>query len=131
MAELAASAVVDALEPQSVLALSNGNAVAAVVNALPARSLGSVYIAQMIGSLSPENPMVDSPELCRRVAEKFGCSYQIIPAPSLSNRRAWPPPCARSRPSQRRWRWPAMPTWPSSAWEPPTPAPLIASSTAY
>lgn len=79
---LAAATVIDSGTPHSVLALSNGTALKAFVDAMPQqRWLGSV-VTPMIGSLGrPSQVLCDGPELCRRLAGKLGGTYRPLPIP--------------------------------------------------
>lgn len=83
LARCAAELVLQTIRPDSVIAVSNGRTLAAVVDELPKRRYNDVYAVQMIGGLGKQNPMVDSPELCRKVAESLGGRYQGMPVPLI------------------------------------------------
>lgn len=81
VARLAAGLVPTLVERDMVVGLSNGTTLAAMVDAMkPGRRVGACVV-QMIGALSNENQLIDSPELCRRMAQRLTASYRAIPAP--------------------------------------------------
>lgn len=65
----------------AVIALSNGRAVSAVVQAFGHMHRPTTVIVQMIGAIAQDNPLLDSSDICQRLAEKFGSTYRIMPAP--------------------------------------------------
>ncbi|MDR0960051.1 MAG: MarR family transcriptional regulator [Propionibacteriaceae bacterium] len=68
--------------PRAMLALSNGSSLAAVVDAMPQQRWPSSCVTQMIGSLGRvDQQMADSPELCRRMAERLGGIHRPLPVP--------------------------------------------------
>jgi len=78
----AAQSVVDHGNPRTLLALSNGTSLAAVVAAMPQQRWPYSCVTQMIGSLgAPDRELVDSPDLCRRLAAKLGGTYRPMPVP--------------------------------------------------
>ncbi|GAA1049735.1 sugar-binding transcriptional regulator [Arthrobacter russicus] len=85
VARSAAELIQRTVRKDSVIAVSNGSALAAVVAELPEKRQRSsdVHVVQMIGALGKHNPMLDSPELCRKVAASFGGSYQTMPVPLI------------------------------------------------
>ena len=83
VARVAGQLLVDACRDKSVLAVSAGSAVAAVVQEVPEASLRRLMVVQMIGSLSDDNPLVDSPEVTRGMAARLGASYRLLPAPLI------------------------------------------------
>lgn len=83
IARCAAELIMQTIRPDSVVAVSNGRTLAAVVDELPRRRYRDVYAVQMIGGLGKQNPMLDSPELCRKVAESMGGRYQGMPVPLI------------------------------------------------
>lgn len=79
---LAAETIARAGHRQTALALSNGRSVAAVVNAMPQQQWPFSMVCQMIGSLGgADHHIVDSPELCRRMARRLGGGYRSLPVP--------------------------------------------------
>jgi deoxyribonucleoside regulator len=79
---VAAQALVDHGNPRTLVALSNGTSLAAVVDAVPQQRWPFSCVTQMIGSLGvPDRELVDSPDLCRRLAAKLGGTYRPMPVP--------------------------------------------------
>ena len=84
----AAALFAETCPTDALITVSNGNAVAATVREIPIRDWPKSNVAQMIGSLSPNNPMTDSPDICRMLAQRIGGSFTILPVPMiLSNAR--------------------------------------------
>ena len=79
----AASLLVEQTRPDSLITVSNGNAVAYTVREVPLQNWTKSKVVQMIGSLSPTNPMTDSPEICRMLAQRLGGSYSTLPVPMI------------------------------------------------
>ncbi|WP_109472492.1 sugar-binding transcriptional regulator [Ornithinimicrobium cavernae] len=79
--DMAASYVTEVTGPTSVVAVSNGSTISRVVDALGNQHRPDMCAVQMIGSLGNESTLVDSPDICRRFATAFGCSYRLMPAP--------------------------------------------------
>ncbi|WP_206435645.1 sugar-binding domain-containing protein [Actinobaculum sp. 352] len=82
---LGAELLLSMLKPDSVVAVTNGRAVAGVVAALPTSRHHEVTVVQAIGAIARDNHMVDSPDLCRRLAAVLGGNYRILPAPLYVN----------------------------------------------
>lgn len=79
---LAGQTIADFGNPHTMLALSNGRSVAAVVNSMPPLRWPFSCVTQMIGSLGRvDQMMVDSPELCRRMSERLGGIHRPLPVP--------------------------------------------------
>lgn len=82
VAVLAAETIARAGNRQTALALSNGRAVAAVVDAMPQQHWALSMVCQMIGSYGdPGHHGIDAPELCRRMARRLGGGYRSLPVP--------------------------------------------------
>lgn len=81
VSELAAELVTTYVHPDSVIAVTNGRGVAAVVHALPSLRRPGVTVVQAIGGTARGNLLLDSPELCRQMAERLSCAYRVMPAP--------------------------------------------------
>ena len=80
--EVAASVIAEAGNSHTILALSNGTSVASVVAAMPRRQWQYSNVVQMVGSLGQVGTdLVDSPELCRRMARRLGGTYRPMPVP--------------------------------------------------
>nr|WP_279590723.1 sugar-binding transcriptional regulator [Dermatophilus congolensis] len=82
-ARAGAEVVVEAVQRATVLAVSAGTTVSEVAYELPAMSLRDLHVVQMIGALSRANPLVDSPDVTRRIAERLGGDYRQMPAPLI------------------------------------------------
>lgn len=81
IAARAASLVPELVQRDSVVGVSNGTTLAAMVDALrPTRRTGSCVV-QMIGSLGQDNHLRDSPDLCRRMSEALGGTCRLMPVP--------------------------------------------------
>lgn len=79
---LAAATIAEAGNDHTILALSNGTSVAAVVDAMPQLRWQFSNVVQMVGSLGRVGAdLVDSPELCRRMAKRLGGTYRPMPVP--------------------------------------------------
>lgn len=83
VARAGAEVVVDACRGATVLATSAGTTIDALVQELPILALRELHVVQMIGALSRSNPLVDSPEITRRIAERLGGDYRQMPAPLI------------------------------------------------
>jgi DNA-binding transcriptional regulator LsrR (DeoR family) len=83
VAECAAEYLVEVTGPDSVVAVSNGSTISAVVAEFPRLQRRDTCVVQMIGSLAQGNPLLDSPDICRRLAESFGGSYRLLPVPLI------------------------------------------------
>ncbi|WEV69290.1 sugar-binding protein [Bifidobacterium sp. ESL0775] len=70
-------------KPDSLITVSNGRAVAATVHEMPICEWPKTNVAQMIGALSPDNPMIDSPDICRMLASRLGGTFTSLPAPMI------------------------------------------------
>jgi len=81
VAALAARALPTVLERDAVIGLSNGTTLAAMVDAIGSHRRVDSCVVQMIGSLGEDNQLIDSPDICRRLAERLGGTYRAIPAP--------------------------------------------------
>lgn len=81
VAKLAADYVSTITSAASVVAVSNGSTISAVVDAFSPLRRPDSCIVQMIGTLGQENQLLDSPDICRRLAGYFGGTYRIMPAP--------------------------------------------------
>ncbi|KAA8817556.1 sugar-binding protein [Bifidobacterium callitrichos] len=79
----AAALFAETCAPDSLITVSNGNAVAATVREVPVCDWPKSNVAQMLGTLSPDNPMTDSPDICRMLAQRIGGTFTILPAPMI------------------------------------------------
>ncbi len=79
--QLAARYLEEILNPGDVLAISWGTGVGSVVDAISRQPARHVDIVQMIGSVGSANPLIDGPELARRLADNLGGRYYYLHAP--------------------------------------------------
>lgn len=81
--QCAAQLLMEHLKPDSLIVTSTGTPMAATIRALPVLDYPRAHVTQMLGSLAANNPLTDSPEICRMLAERLGCSYSLLPAPLI------------------------------------------------
>lgn len=81
VARCAADLLIENAPENVVLAVSNGMAVTATVDAMPQLVWPRSRVIQMIGSTGQSERLLDSPETCRRMARKLGGSFHPLPAP--------------------------------------------------
>ena len=79
----AASLLVEKSSPNSLITVSNGRAVAATVHEVSIQDWPKSNVAQMVGALSPTNPMMDSPDICRFLAERLGGTVTTLHVPMI------------------------------------------------
>ncbi|MBT1166752.1 sugar-binding transcriptional regulator [Bifidobacterium simiarum] len=79
----AAALFAETCAPDSLITVSNGGAVAATVREVPVCDWPKANVAQMIGTLSPENTMTDSPDICRMLAQRIGGTFTTLPVPMI------------------------------------------------
>jgi len=84
VAALAAEVLPKIIERDSVVAISNGTTLSAVVSAMAPHPRVDSCIVQMIGSLGSGNHLIDGPDLCRRLADLFRGTYRAMPAPLIT-----------------------------------------------
>ncbi|MHB9857110.1 sugar-binding transcriptional regulator [Streptomyces sp. YIM S03343] len=80
---VAASYLSSVLRDDMVIGVSNGRSLAALVSQMPHSRHFGTCVAQIIGSLGPDNPMIDGPTICRRLANAIGGTYRALPAPLI------------------------------------------------
>jgi DNA-binding transcriptional regulator LsrR (DeoR family) len=83
VAACAAQCLAQATSPDSIVAVSNGSTISAVVAGFPLLRRRDTCVVQMIGTLVQGNPLIDSPEICRRLADSFGGTYRLLPVPLI------------------------------------------------
>lgn len=81
VARCAADLLIEQSSEDVVICVSNGLAVAATVDALPRLIWPRSRVVQMIGSVGPSERLLDSPEICRKMAQRLGGSFHPLPAP--------------------------------------------------
>jgi DNA-binding transcriptional regulator LsrR (DeoR family) len=83
LGELAARALIEALQDNDVIGLSWGRALSDMVNALrPAKATG-LELVQLLGSLGNRMPEIDGAELVRRAAIALSARYHTLSAPMI------------------------------------------------
>jgi len=80
---LAARYLEGILRDGTILAISWGTAVYAVVNALRPTKKMDIEVVQMIGAVGSGDPLIDGPELARMLADAFGGRYRYLHAPLI------------------------------------------------
>lgn len=78
---LAVEALRESLGPDSVLALTNGRAVAATVNAFPSTHMARTTVVQAMGTVARGSNIADAPEIVQTMSKRLGASHQLLPAP--------------------------------------------------
>lgn len=81
VARLAADAMPRVIQRDSIVGLSNGTTLAAMVDAMGSHRRSDACIVQMIGALGEDNHLIDSPDICHRLADRLHATYRAIPAP--------------------------------------------------
>jgi len=81
VSRLAAGLLGEAISPDCVLAITNGHSVPHVVHAMAPLHRPDATIVQSIGTIAQDNNSVDSPEICRQLAQHLKASYRLLPAP--------------------------------------------------
>lgn len=79
----AAALLIEKATPDSLITVSNGRAVAATVHEVAIQDWPKSNVAQMVGALSPSNPMMDSPDICRILAERLGGTVTTLHVPMI------------------------------------------------
>lgn len=87
VARAGAEVLVEACEGATVLATSAGTTIDALVQEVPFQHRRELHVVQMIGALASGNPLVDSPEIARRLAKRLGGDYRPMPAPLIVGSR--------------------------------------------
>ncbi|MCR2052411.1 helix-turn-helix domain-containing protein [Actinomyces bowdenii] len=67
--------------PRSVIAVSNGRAVGAVVHHLPERTWPHSTAVAMLGATGDSLQLEDGPDICRSLALRLGGHYRSLPVP--------------------------------------------------
>lgn len=67
--------------PRSVIAVSNGRAVGAVVHHLPERTWPHSTAVAMLGAAGDSLQLEDGPDICRSLALRLGGHYRSLPVP--------------------------------------------------
>ncbi|MDY4678460.1 MAG: sugar-binding domain-containing protein [Bifidobacterium tsurumiense] len=83
----AAALFTEICTPDSLITVSNGRVVANTVREIMPQNWPETNVTQMIGTLSPDNPMTDSPDICRMLADRLGGTYTLLPCPMVLSSR--------------------------------------------
>ncbi|RAX20488.1 MULTISPECIES: sugar-binding transcriptional regulator [unclassified Actinomyces] len=81
VARAAAELLVEHCGPRSVIAVSNGRAVAAVVHQMPERTWPTSTVVAMIGSAGESYDLGDGGDVCRNLAMRLGGRYRSLTVP--------------------------------------------------
>lgn len=95
---LAAHHLLGALPAGGTLAISWGEAVAAVAAALPVETSRRVRVVQMIGASGTPRPAIDGPELAQAFAQRLGGRHRTLNAPLVVDDAALARALAAQRP---------------------------------
>jgi len=80
---LAARAVEELVQDNTIIGVSWGMGVWELTNALRPQHRAGVHIVQMMGALAASEPETDGPELARRLARIFSGRYTTLPMPLI------------------------------------------------
>ncbi|WP_315560761.1 sugar-binding domain-containing protein [Actinomyces gerencseriae] len=81
VARTAADLLLESCGPHSVIAVSNGRAVAAVVHHTPERSWPSSTAVAMLGSVGESFNTEDGPDVCRNLSLRLGGRFRSLTVP--------------------------------------------------
>ncbi len=81
VASVGAEVLLTVCRSATLLATSAGTTIDALARRLPIASMPNLCVVQMIGSLYRRNPIADSPDIARLIAERLGADYRHLPAP--------------------------------------------------
>ena len=81
VARTAADLLLESCGPHSVIAVSNGRAVAAVVHHTPERSWPSSTCVAMLGSVGESFNTEDGPDVCRNLSLRLGGRFRSLTVP--------------------------------------------------
>lgn len=83
MGVLAARVVDREITDGVILGISYGRSLACTVAALNPTHRAAVMVVPILGALGADNPMIDGPELARRLAQAYGGEFRYLPVPLL------------------------------------------------
>ena len=69
------------IEDNYIVGVLWGKTLANVIKSLNPKEKRAITVLQIVGSAAKDNPLIDSPELIRRVANIYGGSYKYLHAP--------------------------------------------------
>ena len=88
VARTAADLLLESCGPHSVIAVSNGRAVAAVVHHTPERSWPSSTAVAMLGSVGESFNTEDGPDVCRNLSLRLGGRFRSLTVPLVFDSQA-------------------------------------------
>jgi len=83
LGKLAADYLTKHTQNNMILGMSYGRSVAATIRHTTAKKLNNIIVVQILGALGSTNPLIESPELSRELAYKFGGTYRYLYTPLL------------------------------------------------
>jgi DNA-binding transcriptional regulator LsrR (DeoR family) len=83
MGVLAARLLDQEIKDRTILGISYGRSLACTIAALSPNRKAALTVVPIIGALGSENPLIDGPELARRLAEMYGGEFRYLPVPLL------------------------------------------------
>lgn len=83
MGVLAARLIDRELKDDTILGISYGRSLASIIAALAPSHRATVTVVPVIGALGTGNPLIDGPELARRLAEAYGGEFRFLPVPLM------------------------------------------------
>ncbi len=83
MGVLAARLLDQQIKDRTILGISYGRSLACTIAALSPSRKATLTVVPIIGALGSDNPLIDGPELARRLAEMYGGEFRYLPVPLL------------------------------------------------
>ena len=83
MGELAARLLDGCIEDGQILGVSYGRSLLSTIAALAPSRKVDLTVIPVIGALGSDNPLIDGPDLVRRIASAYGGQYRYLPVPLL------------------------------------------------
>ncbi len=83
LGKLAAEFLDTFIQSDMVLGVSYGRSIAATIKNLAVKRLTNVQAVQILGALGSGNPFIESPDLVREMAAKFGGTYRYLHTPLI------------------------------------------------
>lgn len=78
---LAAKYLQGIIEENMILGVSYGRSIAATIRNLEPQDPLTITVVQILGALGVDNPLIESAELTRNLASKYGAQYRYLYAP--------------------------------------------------
>lgn len=80
---LAAKCLQATIEENMILGVSYGRSIAATIRNLEPQDPLALTVVQILGALGADNPLIESAELTRNLASKYGAQYRYLYAPLM------------------------------------------------